>query len=179
MHHRLKVLLLALCLASLLAWPAAAPAAAPVALRGIKAVTVVVTGISPEAERDGLKRLDLQHDVEERLREGGIKVLAPSERLQAPGQPHLMVRFIDQKRSEMDFYAISIAVHLVQNVRLARDNKVVVPAETWGMTGVISVGAQELVSVRDLLLEYVDMFIKEAHAANGTSATRPPAPAKP
>jgi hypothetical protein len=177
MRHLLKILLLALCLT---AWAAAPPAwadpGAPPALRGVKAVTVVVTGISPEAERDGLKRSDLQHDVEERLREGGIKVLASSERLQAPGQPHLMVRFIDQKRSEMDFYAISIAVHLVQSVRLARDNKVVVPAETWGMTGVISVGAQELVSVRNLLLEYVDMFIKEAHAANAARAASPARP---
>ncbi|MFZ5586897.1 MAG: hypothetical protein ACOZHQ_13335 [Thermodesulfobacteriota bacterium] len=177
MRHLPKSLTLALCLTALaVAAPSPADPGAPPALRGVKAVTVVVTGISPEAERDGLKRSDLQHDVEERLREGGIKVLAASERLQAPGQPHLMVRFIDQKRSEMDFYAISIAVHLVQNVRLARDNKVVVPAETWGMTGVISVGAQELVSVRNLLLEYVDMFIKEAHAAN---AARPASPARP
>lgn len=171
-----RFLILALCLAGLMVSPALAEPGAPPALKGIKAVTVVVTGISPEAERDGLKRADLQRDVEDRLREGGLKVLASSERLQAPGQPHLMVRFIDQKRSEMDFYAISIAVHLVQNVRLARDNKVVVPAETWGMTGVISVGAQELVSVRNLLLEYVDMFIRDAH---GSDAAKAGAPANP
>lgn len=163
---------MALTLALLSGWPSSAvlaktqPSASP-ALKGVDAVMVVVSGISPQAEKDGLRRTDLQHDVEERLQQAGIKVLNASERMQAPGQPQLIVRFVDQKRSEMEFYAISIAVHLVQSVRLARDNKVVVPAETWGMSGVISVGAQELVSVRSLLLEYVDMFIQAAHAANG------------
>lgn len=166
-----RFLMLALTLALLSGWPASAlaktqPSASP-ALKGLDAVMVVVSGISPQAEKDGLRRADLQHDVEERLQQAGIKALSASERMQAPGQPQLIVRFVDQKRSDMEIYAISIAVHLVQSVRLARDNKVVVPAETWGMSGVISVGAQELVSVRSLLLEYVDMFIQASHAANG------------
>lgn len=165
-----RILVLALTLALFSGWsgPVLAKTHASVspALKGIDAVMVVVSGISPQAEKDGLKKADLQHDVESRLRQAGIKVLNSSERAQAPGQPQLIVRFVDQKRSEMEFYAISIAVHLVQSVRLARDNKVVVPAETWGMSGVISVGAQELVSVRSLLLEYVDMFIQAALAAN-------------
>ena len=169
MFRRLSMLILALAVLAGGSVPALAKTQASVsqALKGVDAVMVVISGISPQAEKDGLKRTDLQHDVEQRLREAGIKVLGPGERMQAPGQPQLIVRFVDQKRSEMEFYAISIAVHLVQSVRLARDNKVVVPAETWGMSGVISVGAQELVSVRSLLLEYVDMFIQAAQAANG------------
>ncbi len=166
--------ILILSLSLLTAWSSSAlaktHASVSPALKGIDAVMVVVSGMSPQAEKDGLKRADLQHDVEHRLRQAGIKVLSPSERAQAPGQPQLIVRFVDQKRSDMEIYAISIAVHLVQSVRLARDNKVVVPAETWGMSGVISVGAQELVSVRSLLQEYVDMFIQACHAANGVKS---------
>lgn len=163
--------MLMLSLLLLIAWsgPALARSQTSVspALKGVNAVMVVISGISPQAEKDGLRRSDLQHDVEQRLAQAGIKVLTPGERAQAPGQPQLIVRFVDQKRTDMEIYAISIAVHLVQSVRLARDNKVVVPAETWGMSGVISVGAQELVSVRSLLQEYVDMFIQATHAANG------------
>lgn len=172
MSRWLSILILSLSLLTAWAAPALARGHASVspALKGIDAVMVVVSGISPQAEKDGLKRSDLQHDVEQRLHQAGIKVLNSGERMQAPGQPQLIVRFVDQKRSDMEIYAISIAVHLVQSVRLARDNKVVVPAETWGMSGVISVGAQELVSVRSLLLEYVDMFIQACHAANGVKS---------
>ncbi len=135
-------------------------------LRGLKAVTVVITGISQDAEKDGLHKSDLQNDVEERLRKAGIKILNPGDGVRSPGQPHLFVRFIDQKRSDMELYAISIAVHLVQMVRLARDGKVVTPAETWGMTGVVSVGARELTNVRRLVGEYVDMFAEAMRAVN-------------
>lgn len=149
-------------------------------LRGIKGVLVVVTGISPEAERDGLRKADLQADVEARLKQAGIRVLSRAERFQAPGQPHLYVRFIDQKRTDMELYAISIAVHLEQHVRLTRDAKVLVPAETWGMTGVVSVGAKELQSVRRLVVNYVDLFVEAMNAANGGSlAPASPAAAAP
>lgn len=173
--------LAALILTMLLCVAGAAPALADVGqsarqtLRGIKGVLVVVTGISPEAERDGLRKADLQADVEARLKQAGIRVLSRAERFQAPGQPHLYVRFIDQKRTDMELYAISIAVHLEQHVRLTRDAKVLVPAETWGMTGVVSVGAKELQSVRRLVVNYVDLFVEAMNAANGGSLA--PAPA--
>lgn len=179
MRRTLAVMILATCLLGAWAWPALAETgqSARQTLRGIKGVLVVITGISPEAERDGLKKSDLQADVESRLKQAGIRVLSRAERFQAPGQPHLFVRFIDQKRTDMELYAISIAVHLEQHVRLTRDAKVLVPAETWGMTGVVSVGAKELQSVRRLVVEYVDMFVEAMSAANGTAkpANLPPA----
>jgi hypothetical protein len=162
--------LLILCLLASLACPAGAWAetnkSAQETLRGLKAVAVVVTGISQDAEKDGLQRSHLQQDVEARLTQAGIKVINKGDGARSPGQPHLFVRFIDQKRSDMELYAISIAVHLVQMVRLSRDGKVVTPAETWGMTGVVSVGARELTSVRKLVGDYVDMFITAMRAAN-------------
>ena len=177
MPKALAALTLLTCLGLALPGPALAETgqSARQTLKGLKGVLVVVTGISPEAEKDGLKKADLQADVEERLRRAGLRVLSRNERFQAPGQPHLFVRFIDQKRSDMELYAISIAVHLVQMVRLARDGKVLVPAETWGMTGVVSVGAKELQSVRTLVGEYVDMFVEAAEAANPAKPAEPQA----
>lgn len=179
MRRALAALILATCLLGAWAWPALAETgqSARQTLRGIKGVMVVITGISPEAEKDGLKKSDLQADVEARLKQAGIRVLSRAERFQAPGQPHLYVRFIDQKRSDMALYAISIAVHLEQHVRLTRDAKVLVPAETWGMTGVVSVGARELQNVRHLVVEYVDMFVEAMNAANGTARPSQMAPA--
>jgi hypothetical protein len=177
MRRTLAALTLAACLLVAWAGPVLAETgqSARQTLRGIKGVMVVVTGISPDAEREGLKRADLLADVESRLKQAGIRVLSRNERFQAPGQPHLYVRFIDQKRTDMELYAISIAVHLEQHVRLTRDAKVLVPAETWGMTGVVSVGAKELQSVRRLVVEYVDLFVESMNAANGVpSAAAPP-----
>jgi hypothetical protein len=176
MRKALTALLLAGCLLAVMAGGALAETghSARQTLKGLKGVLVVVTGISAEAERDGLKKSDLLADVEDRLRQAGIRVLSRGERFQAPGLPHLYVRFIDQKRSDMELYAISIAVHLEQQVRLARDAKVLVPAETWGMTGVVSVGAKELQNVRHLVVEYVDMFIEAMNAANAPAAQAAP-----
>ncbi|CAO0821749.1 DUF4410 domain-containing protein [Desulfarculales bacterium] len=171
MRRALAALILTTCLLGAWVWPALAKTgqSARQTLKGIKGVMVIVTGISPEAEREGLKKADLQADVESRLKQAGIKVLSRTERFQAPGQPHLYVRCIDQKRTDMELYAISIAVHLEQHVRLTRDAKVLVPAETWGMTGVVSVGARELQSVRRLVVDYVDMFVEAMNVANGTA----------
>jgi len=179
MRRALAALILATCLLGAWAWPALAETgqSARQTLRGLKGVLVVITGISPEAERDGLKKSDLLADVEDRLKQAGIRVLSRAERFQAPGQPHLYVRFIDQKRTDMELYAISIAVHLEQHVRLTRDAKVLVPAETWGMTGVVSVGAKELQSVRRLVVDYVDLFVEAMIAANGAMSPAAPAPA--
>ena len=172
------ITVLLVCLWLGLAWSAPAGAetnkSAQETLRGLKAVTVVITGISQDAEKDGLHKNDLQMDVEERLRQAGVNVLRGNEGGRSPGQPHLFVRFIDQKRSDMELYAISIAVHLVQMVRLSRDGKVVTPAETWGMTGVVSVGARELTSVRKLVGDYVDMFIAALRGANPEGRVNPP-----
>jgi hypothetical protein len=176
---------LTLCLLACLAWPAGAWAetnkSAQETLRGLRAVAVVVTGISQDAEKDGLQKSHLQQDVEARLSQAGIKVINKGDGARSPGRPHLFVRFIDQKRSDMELYAISIAVHLVQMVRLSRDSKVVTPAETWGMTGVVSVGARELTSVRKLVGDYVDMFIEAMRAANPEGMAQPEAgaPAQP
>lgn len=164
-----------LCAASV--WPALAEPSqrARQTLRGIKGVTVLVTGLSAGAERDGLRKADLQADVETRLKQAGIRVLSRAERFQAPGQPHLCINFIDQKRSDMEFYTISFAVQLVQHVRLTRDAKVIFPAETWGVTGVMSVGAKELQGVRRLVVDYVDLFVQDMKAANAGEAGSAPA----
>jgi hypothetical protein len=181
MHRCPKLLIL--CLLASLVCPGGAWAetnkSAQETLRGLKAVAVVVTGISPDAEKDGLHRNHLQQDVETRLTQAGIKVINKGDGQRSPGQPHLFVRFIDQKRSDMELYAISIAVHLVQMVRLSRDGKVVTPAETWGMTGVVSVGARELTSVRKLVGDYVDTFVAAMRAANPEGLAQPEAAAQP
>ena len=145
-------------------------------LKGLKGVLVVVSGISPQAEKDGLKKASLQAAVEERLRQAGIRVLSRSERFQAPGQPHLWVEFIDSKRSDMGLYTCSIRVFLEQQVRLARDPKVLTQAETWGMFGVVSVGEEKIQGLPRLVLGYVDKFIEDMIAVNTPPAeTRPPA----
>lgn len=175
MPKALTALFLAGCLLALTAASALAETGhgARLTLKGIKGVLVVVSGISPQAEKDGLKKASLQAAVEDRLRQAGIRVLTRSERFQAPGQPHLWVEFIDSKRSDMGLYTCSIRVFLEQQVRLARDPKVLTRAETWGMFGVVSVGEEKIQGLPRLVLGYVDKFIEDMLAANA-----PPTPAQ-
>jgi hypothetical protein len=54
-------------------------------------VEVSVEYVSPEVERLGLTRQQLQADVELQLRQAGIRVLTQKERFTTPGQPSLYV----------------------------------------------------------------------------------------
>lgn len=181
MPKALTALFLAGCLLALTAASSLAETGhgARLTLKGIKGVLVVVSGISPQAEKDGLKKASLQAAVEDRLRQAGIRVLTRSERFQAPGQPHLWVEFIDSKRSDMGLYTCSIRVFLEQQVRLARDPKVLTRAETWGMFGVVSVGEEKIQGLPRLVLGYVDKFIEDMLAANAPPTPAQAAPSQP
>ena len=135
-------------------------------LKGISAMWVTVTGLSDEARQRGLSLEMLRTLVEKKVTSAGIKVVDSAQCRQLPGQPHLVVRVIDQRRNELDLYSMAVVVQLVQRVRLERSPKVMAMAETWGMTGVVSVGTSELSAVSNIILRYVDKFLGAHGQAN-------------
>src|SRR5205085_8806020 len=106
-------------------------------LKDLTDVHVVIDGISKQAEAAGLKKADVQSQVEKGLKAAGLRVLAANER--ARGGPTIylsMIVFPADKRSD-DLFVYSIELSLIQEVRLARSPGVRTQSATWRPTGTI------------------------------------------
>jgi hypothetical protein len=91
-------------------------------LRGVTPVYVVIEGITPELEQNGMNTKQLKKDVERQLRKAGIDVITKLEgREFAESFPAGLYVRINSLKSGMlksgfdiDYYAISISVELIQ-----------------------------------------------------------------
>jgi hypothetical protein len=129
--------------------------------RGLKGVGVLVEKLPPEVEQEGLKREQLQMEVESKLRAAGIKVLTKEEAFNTPGEPFLYVNLnVNIAKTESDIYPYSIDLLLVQKVSLLRDPKLTSHAITWSTGGVGSIGKPILSQLRENVEAMVDVFIK-------------------
>jgi len=121
-------------------------------LKGIKEVEVVVEDMSPEAEKDGLTRDQLQTDVELRLRKAGIRVTS--------GAVAFLYVIAHPMKHPRGFYAYSIHVMVEEMVSLERDPSISLVGTTWRSTGGVGiVGVKVLKSLRDRVSDQVDEFI--------------------
>jgi hypothetical protein len=140
-------------------------------LKGLPGVSVLVYGLGPEAERDGLIRVQLQREVELRLRTAGIRVLTEQEARQVAGYPSLVVSLITLRTHDPvleNVYAIGLNVQLLENVRLSRDTAIEITTPTWNSKSLIGLmGVSKLAQrVRAEVAGFVDGFISDYLAAN-------------
>ena len=126
-------------------------------LQGITGVRVVIEDISPDAERAGLKKAQVQSDVEAWLRKKGVTVDS-----RAAEQFYVDV----DTGNAAGGYAYGIDVGFRQPATLQRTGKTVL-ADTWsdGTVG-SSTPAKLAIAVRDQLRDLLDEFIVEYFAAN-------------
>ena len=130
-------------------------------LRGLKGIGVLVEKLPPEVEQEGLKRDQLQMEVESKLRTAGIKVLTKEEAFNTPGEPFLYINInVNIAKTEGDIYPYSIDLLLIQKVSLLRDPKLTSYAITWSTGGVGSIGKPILNQLRENVEAMVDVFIK-------------------
>jgi hypothetical protein len=135
--------------------------------RGLKGVGVLVEKLPPEVEQEGLKRDQLQMEVESKLRTAGVKVLTKEEAFNTPGEPFLYINInVNIAKTESEIYPYSIDLLLIQKVSLLRDPKLTSYAITWSTGGVGSIGKQILSQLRDNVEAMVDVFIKAYLAEN-------------
>ena len=107
--------------------------------------------MSDEAERDGLRRVDLQTDAELRLRSVGIRVDSTAyATLEAT---------VDTTKTETGTYLYVIRLVLVQPARLlANPDLAPVSVTTWSAGGSGTKDASRLSEVRDRVRKYIDQF---------------------
>ena len=89
-------------------------------LRGIPAIFVVIEGLDPDLEKDGLSKSQLQTDVELKLRLAGIKVLTWEQGRFQPGAPFLYLNIATSKKIGLYAFTIRLAFH--QDAQLLRNN---------------------------------------------------------
>jgi Cdc6-like AAA superfamily ATPase len=136
-------------------------------LRGLKGVGALVEKLPPEVEQEGLKRDQLQMEVESKLRTAGIKVLTKEEAFNTPGEPFLYINInVNIVKTESDIYPYSIDLLLIQKVSLLRDPKLTSYAITWSTGGVGSIGKQIVSQLAESVEKMVDVFIKAYLAEN-------------
>jgi hypothetical protein len=124
-------------------------------LQGIKGVHVLIETVRPEIERDGLTHIQIQADVELKLRLAGLRVLSLEELSKEPGRPFLNVA-VDIGKESSDEYIYNIELSLIQDVYLMRNNKLI-PCITWHRAGLGRVSS--LNRLRNIIKHYVDIFV--------------------
>ena len=128
-------------------------------LRGLKAVNVVVDPLSNEMERLGLNRDTLRADIEQRLRDAGIKIDNES--------PEFLGLNISSARMKRGPQALLLNLGLYQIVMLNRDKTTKTVAETWGAQMVMAVSPKAKDrAVVDAVGEMVGQFITAYQAMN-------------
>lgn len=143
-------------------------------LKGLPGLTVVVTPIGADVERDGLLAAQLQSDVERTLRSAGVPVLTLVEQRETPNAPRLRVTVLTYKGGDgvavPYFYAYTITVRLFQRARLASSAVALTPfVATWEGSTAIGVWPPESIrGLLELVKDRVDQFATAWRAVHPT-----------
>ena len=131
-------------------------------LTGLTKISVVVEGLAPIAEKNGVTTAALQADVEGRLRKAGIPLTLDSD-----AYLYVHVTVADPGASLPLPYVVDVS--LMQEITLPRGVKTRTPvqAPTWSLNRLGMVSADRLkMSVTDRVDEFVDQFIRAYQSVN-------------
>ena len=125
-------------------------------MKGLSGVMIRVE-LNKVLLEDGMQKGPVLLDVEEKLREAGIKVFNEKQWRDAPGHPHLYIEVNGSKvQDNWRFYTFSVNVHLMQDVYIVRDNQTALhQASTWFRA---SAGHGYFGDIRTQTLDLVEIF---------------------
>lgn len=152
------------------------------ALRGLRALHVVVRPVSATAREAGLHQDLLRADLEHRLRREGIAlVVNPPAPGDAPEGGWAILRLnVDDLKKDTDptgYHDFWLSLDVVQQAELAGRPAVRARVATWSTGAAGSHRSLELTAVvRDALRLALDEFVRDHRAANDGERT-PPVPA--
>lgn len=130
-------------------------------IKGLPGIGVLVEKLPGELEKEGLRRDQLQKDVEAQLKKAGIKVYSREECSKIPGEPYLYINLnVNIAKTESDLYPYTIDIMLIQKVSLIRDPNRVAYAITWSTGGVGSITKSIVNQLRENVTEVVEIFIQ-------------------
>ena len=149
--------------------------AAARSLTGLPGVRVAVGQLTPEAIDGGLDSVGLRTTIELELRRAGIRVFHDEEVRLQPEVGVLFVNLVVMREQATGGYVYRAKMELRQDVRLARDPNVTLPATTWSARdAVIALGGR--FSLRDDVAgthrAQVAEFLNDYFTANPRTAAR-------
>jgi len=151
-------------------------------LLGVTPIYVVIDGITPVFEQNGVNASQLKADVERQLRKAGIQVVTAEDEGESvenfPAGLYVRINVLKstvlKSEFDVDYYALSISVELVQRcLPLAEKN--IDPASiashatsacTWSTSNIYLAGEGRLIAIRDCVKELVEYFIKAYVSVN-------------
>jgi hypothetical protein len=135
-------------------------------LRGLPGMEVAIEPFEPELEAAGLATAAIRADVVQRLRAAGVTVYASQNENPSEAKPYLYVDVNGVRAGDQNLYAIALQVQVRQTLRSPVTSSNIVDAMTWDARTVLAVPANNLTSVRAIILEYVDHFIQDWKAVH-------------
>jgi len=132
-----------------------------VSLKGISALAVLVERLPDGAKVLGLTKETIQTDVEQKLRLGGVRVVAAEEAQRLPGGPHLYVNV----NLTNDGRVAKIDVELDQDITLVRNDQSVPAVATWKRGGLIAPNSSAQ-QIRDVIKAIVNQFLNAWRSVN-------------
>ena len=135
-------------------------------LKGIKTVcTVVEVTDQSHGISSGLKKDQLQSDVQTRLRKAGIEIDK-----NATACLYLHIRplpAIGKNNKPIGLYAVDFTLEFLQAVTLARDPKTKAYASTWSIANLATVPVVDMQqSSREIVADLVEQFVKAYRSVN-------------
>lgn len=131
-------------------------------LAGLTTMSVVVEGLAPIAEKNGLTSVALQSEVERRLRQAGLSIIEDAD-----AYLYVHVTVADPGASLPLPYVVDVS--LMQEVTLPRGIKTRTPLQcpTWGLNRLGLVGPERVRgAVADRVTEFVEQFITAYRSVN-------------
>ena len=130
-------------------------------LKEFNGISVVVTQIEPEIEKDGLTQDRIKTDIEENLRGAGIKVLSREAWQKEKGKPFIYVEPLIFKRKPkfgegVEYFGV-IKVEFRQLASLVKSPGIKVFAPTWERSSITI--TKNLISVQEDINNKIDIFI--------------------
>lgn len=132
-------------------------------LRGLERIYVLDVVISRGEKETGLSAIQIQTDVELKLRLAGIKILTYEESLEAAEYSALYIVIYALKYSQ-DVLIYTISVEFIQSSYLMRNPKSVVFGVTWSVNTDIGLGTRN--KIRATVKCGVDQFINAYLSVN-------------
>lgn len=136
-------------------------------LAKIDALYVFVQGLTEETKREGLTTEQIQSEVEDKLKQMGIRVVSEEEGLKIAGSPVLYVSISVYKRTRTPAFVYHVDVGVLQRVTLVREPRIRPMSITWnkGQLGYCpSISLAK--SLRETVGYLMDRFQEDYRAAN-------------
>jgi hypothetical protein len=143
-------------IALLSSWGLSSAFAQDVALRGLPGLLIRVE-LNKTLVGDGMQKRPIYMEVEDKLRETGIKIFTEKQWREAAGHPQLYIEVNASKvRDNWPFFTFSVNVHLMQDVYIMRDNQTALhQASIWFRS---SAGHGYSRDIRARIIDMVEVF---------------------